>query len=167
MHEKSIIQALYDSKAKNDSNSQDLANSLNILSKTVFGEVNRFVFELLQNADDAQRPAAEPHAEVEFRLLDNYMIFKHNGLHFSEDDAKGISRIGSRDSNKDKDSQKIGYKGIGFKSVFGSSDYVHIVSKNYSFCFDKNHVLWKDRKDYPWQVIPIWKMRPPRNHFAD
>jgi hypothetical protein len=78
MHEKSTIQALYESKAKNDSNSQDLANSLNILSKTVFGEVNRFVFELLQNADDAQRPATEPYAEVEFRLLDNYLIFKHN-----------------------------------------------------------------------------------------
>jgi len=53
MEEKEFVTKLYNEKAKNDSNSRDLANSLNILSKTVFGDINRFIFELLQNADDA------------------------------------------------------------------------------------------------------------------
>ena len=45
---KQIVENRFAEKAKNDSNSQDLANGLNILSKTVFGEINRFIFELLQ-----------------------------------------------------------------------------------------------------------------------
>ena len=53
MDPKAFIDRIYSEKAKTDSNSQDLARALDVLSKTVFGDVNRFVFELLQNADDA------------------------------------------------------------------------------------------------------------------
>jgi len=161
MQERQFIESLYEEKAKNDSNSQDLANSLNILSKTVFGDVNRFVFELLQNADDSPNIPGRADVDVEFRLLDNYLIFKHSGAHFTENDVTGISRVGSRESQKDKDIQKIGYKGIGFKSVFGSSDKVHIISNKFSFRFDKDHEMWKGKKGYPWQVIPIWTEEAP------
>ena len=89
------------------------------------------------------------------------MIFRHSGVHFSNEDVKGISRVGSRESNKDRDIEKTGYKGIGFKSVFGSSEYVQIVSNNYSFRFDRNYSVWKERNDYPWQVIPIWTNESP------
>lgn len=58
MEEKTFVTNLYNEKAKNDSNSRDLANSLNILSKTVFGDINRFIFELLQNADNATSASA-------------------------------------------------------------------------------------------------------------
>lgn len=44
---------IYQEKIMNDSNSKDLARCLNVLSKTVFGDVNRLVFVLLQNADDS------------------------------------------------------------------------------------------------------------------
>ena len=153
--ERSIVESIYQEKAKNDSNSRDLANSLNILSKTVFGDVNRFLFELLQNADDSSINGSDN--KVEFRLYDNHLLFSHTGKHFDSNDVHGISRVGSRDSNKNEDNEKTGYKGIGFKSVFGSSDCVQIVSNKFRFKFDKNHHAWgAESATFPWQVIPIW-----------
>ena len=158
---KEFIKKLYDEKAKNDSNSEDLANTLNILSKTVFGDINRFVFELLQNADDSPNPDSQAELNVTFHLFDNYLLFSHNGKHFDSSDAKGISRVGSRDSGKDKKMEKTGYKGIGFKSIFGTSNCVQIISNGYKFKFDKHHSLWNNDKSYPWQVIPIWSEEIP------
>lgn len=160
MPEKQFISSLFAEKAKNDSNSQDLTNTLDILSKTVFGDVNRFIFELLQNADDSPSGPNLP-VHVEFRLLENYLIFKHSGAHFSQNDILGISKVGSRSSEKDKDIEKTGYKGIGFKSIFGASDCVQIISDRYSFRFDKQYELWVNQQGYPWQVIPIWTDGPP------
>lgn len=155
---KAFVDKIHQEKAKNDSNSRDLARTLNVLSKTVFGEVNRFVFELLQNADDSS--ANSETVNVQFQLLDNYLIFSHNGKHFTDDDVEGISGIGNRVSKKDKNNEKTGYKGIGFKSVFGSSDYAHILSGGFSFRFDKNYDGFDGSEDYPWQVVPIWTNEP-------
>lgn len=138
-----------------------LANTLNILSKTVFGDVNRFVFELLQNADDSPNIDNSLTLDVGFHLFDRHLLFYHNGTHFSELDIKSISKVGSLDSQKDKRSDKTGYKGIGFKSVFRTSDCVHIISNKYKFKFDKNFSLWTNDKSYPWQVIPIWHEEIP------
>lgn len=107
--EKKFIENLFNEKAKNDSNSEDLANTLNILSKTVFGDVNRFVFELLQNADDSPNIDNSLTLDVGFHLFDRHLLFYHNGTHFSELDIKSISKVGSLDSQKDKRSDKTGY----------------------------------------------------------
>ncbi|MBN9285304.1 MULTISPECIES: DUF3883 domain-containing protein [unclassified Flavobacterium] len=157
MH-KELVDRIHKEKAKNDSNSRDLASTLNVLSKTVFGEVNRFIFELLQNADDSS--SDENPISVEFQLLENYLVFSHDGKHFTKEDVMGISSIGSRISDKDKNIEKTGYKGIGFKSVFGTSDYAHIVSGGFSFRFDKNFEGYTDPEEYPWQVVPIWTDQP-------
>jgi hypothetical protein len=157
MH-KEFVDRIHDEKAKNDSNSMDLARTLNVLSKTVFGEVNRFVFELLQNADDSSSEGQE--ISVNFQLLENYLVFSHDGKHFSPEDVQGISGIGSRASAKDRNTEKTGYKGIGFKSVFGSSDYAHIVSGGFSFRFDRNYEGFANPEEYPWQVVPIWTDQP-------
>lgn len=156
VQEKKIIEELYEEKAKNDSNSKSLANLLNILTKTVFGDANRFIFELIQNADDSPKTTEVTDVEVELRLLQNHLVFSHNGKHFTEDDVKGISDVGSGTSGKTKDISKTGYKGIGFKSIFGTCDQVYILSNNFTFKFDKNYSLWKGSSDYPWQVIPLW-----------
>jgi len=64
------------------------------------------------------------------------------------------------------DISKTGYKGIGFKSVFGQSDKVIILSNDEYFKFDRNYDFkwqWEEwetesgRKfQYPWQIIPIY-----------
>lgn len=156
MEEKILIQELYNEKTKNDSNSKSLANLLNILTKTVFGDANRFIFELLQNADDSPNGIGVADVEVKLKLLDKHLIFSHTGKHFSKDDVKGISDVGNGESGKTKDIDKTGYKGIGFKSIFGTCDQVHILSNKFTFKFDKNHNVWKNSQTYPWQIIPIW-----------
>lgn len=160
MEAKNLVDQIFTDKAKNDSNSNDLARTLDLLSKTVFGEVNRFVFELLQNADDAATKNGKQ-IDVQFRLLDNYIIFSHDGEHFDANDVRGISSVASRLGNKDKEEEKTGYKGIGFKSIFGSATYAHIISGPFSFRFDKQHDHWNGQPElYPWQVIPIWTDEP-------
>jgi|SaaInlStandDraft_3_1057020.scaffolds.fasta_scaffold02543_3 hypothetical protein len=83
-----------------------------------------FVFELLQNSEDANA------TKVEFKLSDNSLIFLHNGTRaFSEDDINSITNIG----NSNKSINKIGKFGVGFKSVFTYTDTPKIHSKNISF----------------------------------
>lgn len=99
-----------------------------------------FVYELLQNADDANA------TWVEFDLQAEGLWFKHNGsVRFSisdvataESDTKNgrlghlnaITAIGN--SNK-PDQQKIGKFGIGFKAVFAYSHTPHIYDESFNF----------------------------------
>lgn len=92
---KENYRGIYEEKVKNDSNSKSLANLINILKKTVFGDDNRFIFELIQNADDSPKTPEVEDVEVELRLLKNHLIFSYNGKHFTEDDVKGMSDVGS------------------------------------------------------------------------
>ena len=74
---------------------------------------------------------------------------------------------------KKKDLDRTGYKGLGFKAVFGKSDYVIIYSNGEYFRFDASHKIlwnkqwgsdnqenWEKENDrlfiYPWQINPIW-----------
>jgi sacsin len=144
---------IYQQKTSNDALARDLSGALKIISDTVFGQVKHIIHELLQNADDAPI-SVDKSIEVEIRLFQNYLIFSHTGRHFSEDDVDAISSIGSGESRKTIDIEKTGFKGVGFKAVFGRASCVYVISNHYSFRFDKSH--WADRLNYPWQVIPIW-----------
>lgn len=70
-----------------------------------------FVYELLQNAEDAQA------TEVTFRLRREGCHFEHNGTRlFNEEDVDSITGI--HNSSKKSSGEKIGKFGVGFKSVF-------------------------------------------------
>lgn len=149
------------------------ANSLILLSSGIYTEEERFVFELLQNAVDAHNEESEI-LDVKMIIKDGYFIFLHNGEAFTERDIEGLCDVGN--GNKMKDVKKIGYKGIGFKSVFMRSTNVTVQSGGYCFKFDKSHwdnywnEHWNDNdfgardteKKYlmPWQIIPI-ETTPP------
>lgn len=84
-----------------------------------YPETAHFIYELLQNADDAEA------TEVEIQISQKEMIFRHNGTkHFdisSEDsenpgDINAITGIGN--SSKENAQNKIGKFGVGFKAVF-------------------------------------------------
>ena len=74
---------------------------------------------------------------------------------------------------KKKDLNKTGYKGLGFKSVFGKSEKVMIYSNGEYFRFDSSYKIpwnnqwgspdqqtWEKENErqftYPWQINPIW-----------
>ena len=124
-----------------------VANLLDTVSSDIYSESQRFVFELIQNADDS---ANTTNNEVHFDFLTDCLIVSHNGKAFDEGDI--ISLTGAGASTKRSDPTKTGYKGIGFKSVFGKSERVTIFSDDYQFRFDKS--IHKSK--LPWQIIPLW-----------
>ncbi len=149
------------------------ANSLILLSSGIYTEEERFVFELLQNAVDAHSDELSV-LDVKMIIEDEQFIFMHNGDAFTERDIEGLCDVGN--GNKMKDVKKIGYKGIGFKSVFMRSNHVVVESGGYCFKFDKSHwdnywdTHW-DQDEYgikdndkrylmPWQIIPIETTAP-------
>ena len=80
-----------------------------------YSEKTHFIFELLQNAEDAGA------TEVEFRVESHRLVFSHNGDRlFSGPDVESITSIGK--STKLTNYTQIGKHGIGFKAVFA---YTH------------------------------------------
>lgn len=149
MSKKKFIQDLCEENSTFSSQRQAemVANLLDTVSSDIYSESQRFVFELIQNADDA---AKDTNNEIHFDFLPNCLIVSHNGKPFDENDI--ISLTGAGASTKRADSTKTGYKGIGFKSVFGKSERVTIFSDGYQFRFDKS----AHKSKLPWQIIPIW-----------
>lgn len=168
-----FISDLY--KKKSDYNNPDQATtqeqSLIQLSSGIYTEEERFVFELFQNAVDAFENSTGC-LNVKIAIQNGYLVFMHNGQAFSKRDIEGLCDVGN--GNKTKDIKKIGYKGIGFKSVFWSS-CVTVLSGGFCFKFDKEYWTdywdknWKEsygskdpEKRYlmPWQIIPIGTTPP-------
>lgn len=149
MTKKNIIEDLFQKRSdfKDPDQAETMSNLLDTVSSDIYSESQRFVFELIQNADDA---AKDSNNEVNFDFFDNYLIVSHNGNPFTHEDIKSLTSAGS--STKKADTTKTGYKGIGFKSVFGKSERVTIFSNGFQFRFDKT----KFTSVLPWQIIPIW-----------
>ncbi len=150
---------------KHASQVRTLANSLMQLSVGIYTEPERFVYELLQNAVDAYSDTTGDTLEILIKVEGDNFMFMHNGKPFNEKDVEGICDVGN--GTKANDSRKIGYKGIGFKSVFMPSvENVTIISGDFCFEFDKKKAVklmprfgWGEKpleeNEVPWQVIPI------------
>ena len=84
-----------------------------------------FIYELLQNAEDAQA------TEVRFILKEDGVEFEHNGRLFSIEDVEAITGIGI--TTKKDDPTNIGKFGVGFKAVFAYTSMPEIASGKYHF----------------------------------
>jgi hypothetical protein len=89
--------------------------------------------------------------DVEFHITDEYLTFQHTGDYFNPKNIAAICDI--NDGEKSDNVEAIGYKGIGFKTVFLDNDYVYLSTGNYSFRFDKSAT---DIINTPWQILPVW-----------
>lgn len=90
---------------------------------SMYADTAHFVFEILQNADDAGA------TEVVFEVSDDRLVIEHNGNPFTSDDVKAISYFGKGKT----DITKIGHFGLGFKSVFAYTASPRIHSSSESF----------------------------------
>ncbi len=100
-----------------------------------------FIFELLQNAEDALRERGsewQGSRAVSFNLTKNELRFSHFGRPFIEADVRGICDIGR--SAKADDLTAIGRFGIGFKSVYAVTDRPEVHSGPEDFAIE-NYVL--------------------------
>ncbi|KZF20943.1 hypothetical protein L228DRAFT_223072 [Xylona heveae TC161] len=129
------------------------AHSIKTLAKNIYGSDARFVFELLQNADDnrfthATARGALPY--VSFDVHPDRIIVECNEDGFTEHDLSAICTVG--ESTKAASYGYIGAKGIGFKSVFIAAWKVFIQSGNFSFYFKH------EKGDLGLgMVLPVWK----------
>lgn len=151
---------------QNPSQATNLANTLNTLSTDLYTDSKRFIYELLQNADDSQNN--DSNTKVWIKIIRDTLVVAHSGKNFSNRDLIGICNVDH--GTKKNDITKTGYKGIGFKSVFGQSEQVTIFTNNEFFRFDSSYDFgwsWKDNIEtwekendrkfkYPWQIIPIY-----------
>lgn len=144
------------------------AESLKSLSVDLYTDSKRFVYELLQNADDSVM--SEEPVKVGIRLFDDFLVVAHTGKPFDTRDLRGI--CGVSDGTKKNSVEKTGYKGIGFKAVFGQSEKVIIYTNGEFFRFDSKYAFewnnkwgedqlsWEKENErqfsYPWQIIPIY-----------
>ena len=154
MSKKDFIDTLYKKRSTfiDPDQAEMLANLLDTVSSDIYSESQRFIFELIQNADDA---ALTDSNEILFDFHSHSLIVSHKGKSFDEADIYGITNAGK--GTKGSDATKTGYKGIGFKSVFGKSNRVTILSDGYSFRFDRTLIRQSfDGIKMPWQIIPIW-----------
>lgn len=120
-----------------------------------YSDQAHFIYELLQNADDAKATSAK------FILESNRLIFAHNGTrHFSvsdpakeeEDSASG--RLGDINAitsiaNSNKTEASIGKFGVGFKAVFQYTATPHIYDPEFRFRIDRFIVPTPIDEDFP------------------
>ena len=96
----------------------------------LYKERDHFVFELLQNAEDAyRRQPNETRSGVRFRAEDAILEFRHFGKPFDDADVRGVCGIAAGN----KGESDIGKFGIGFKSVFSVTDSPQIHSGKAAF----------------------------------
>lgn len=148
-----------------------------------FSDPKSFLYELIQNADDA---AINDNVTIKIIATKDYICLAHNGSPFTQEDVMALCTIGALrkdQKSKSQDKSKIGYKGVGFKSVFKISEEVTIFSGKYKFQFDQKYwetngidaskeLGWNEdciqkwnehcehgqlvnKIEFPWRTIPI------------
>ena len=121
-----------------------------------YSDQAHFIYELLQNADDAKATSAR------FKLANDKLLFSHNGTRrFSvsdpatetEDQSKGtlgdINAITAVGGSNKIDQATIGKFGVGFKAVFQYTATPHIFDSNIFFKIEKFIVPIRLEDDYP------------------
>lgn len=101
----------YNDKSKNFESS---TNFLDTLSKQLSAKESTFIYELLQNASDY--PMDGSPVDVEFRILDNYLVFMHSGAYFNVRNISGICGINEKEKSANKKLSDI--KGLVSRQFF-------------------------------------------------
>ena len=98
-----------------------------------YSDSNHFVYELLQNAEDAfDTKTGLDASKVVIEYYEDKLVFYHNGKPFDEADVRGVSSMLMGTKDRD-DAQTIGRFGMGFKSVFKYTYQPEIYSDNEAF----------------------------------
>lgn len=101
-------------------------DGLRALLADLYPDNAHFIYELLQNAEDAQA------TYIDFELRSHQLVVTHDGARaFNLDDVEAITGIGQ--SPKKDDETQIGKFGVGFKAVFAYTNRPEICSGPYAF----------------------------------
>ena len=99
-----------------------------------YDDRTHFIYELLQNAEDALAKRADWQGQrsVRFHLLERELRFSHFGSPFDEADVRGICGI----DESTKGITQIGRFGIGFKSVYAFTERPEVHSDAEDFAIE-------------------------------
>lgn len=163
--EKRLFDDLHDKRENQDKAFSDFtARNLRRSQSEKYSEEAHFIYELLQNADDAGA------TYTKFKVCEDKLLFLHNGKPFtiSEDkeDANPYGDINAITapaySSKQSDTQKIGKFGVGFKAVYIYSDEPEIYSGHFNFKIVHQMVpvevekcLYEKKKEETLFVLPF------------
>lgn len=113
------------------------------LAEDLYAEMGHYIYELLQNAEDALA------SEVRFVLKQDSLIFSHNGSKFfTFDDIRAITTYGG--GTKTTDSTKIGRFGIGFKATSRITMNPKIRSNQFAFKIENQEIPERiDKSEVP------------------
>lgn len=131
----SLIQKIF--AAKEREKSEDRDNLLLLTSKRLYGEKTHYVLELIQNAED------EASETISFIFEKHSAAVINDGRPFDEEDVWGICSV--RPGRK---KNKIGFFGIGFKSVFSITERPQVISSKYNFQL-KDYIYPTPKDDLP------------------
>ncbi|KAK5991975.1 Protein NO VEIN [Cladobotryum mycophilum] len=140
-----------------------IASSVMTLAQNLYTSAARFVFELLQNADDNHYSRAKARGDipwVSFHVHRDRIVIECNEDGFTPDNLAAICNIGK--SSKTGAQGYIGEKGIGFKSVFMVAYKAYIQSGHFAFYF-------QHRKEDSGigMITPIWERESqPLGNFS-
>jgi len=127
----------------------DIGRIGDLLLANRYGDRTHFIYELLQNAEDAlaRRTAWQGSRSVSFELDADALRVSHFGVPFDEADIRGICGI----AESTKRLTEIGRFGIGFKSVFAFTERPEIHSGSEAFAIES--FVW------PVETAPVKRKR--------
>ena len=136
----------------------------------LYDDRTHFIYELLQNAEDAlRRRHDKPHTRtVRFDLSESSLRVSHYGKPFDRRDVEGVCGIAL--STREGDLTRIGRFGIGFKSVYGFTHRPEIHSGDEDFGIDSfvwpsaQPAIERDRDD---QTVFVMPLRDPEENAAE
>ncbi len=111
----------------------DIADYGPVLLTNPYAKRTHFVFELMQNTEDALRRCANPKSRaVRFEIGESSLVVRHFGEPFTEDDVRSICAL----AKSTKKTTDIGRFGIGFKSVYAWTNRPEIHSGGEHFAIE-------------------------------
>jgi len=125
-------------------------NLQKLASGDIWESSTRYIYELLQNAEDAKA------SEFKIYISKERIKIVHNGKPFTKDDVRNICyAVSKKDPN-----ETIGYLGVGFRSVFIVTDKPEIYSGEYRFRFDREECIRKFGDSSLFYFYPFWIEQP-------
>jgi len=131
----SLIEKIFSEKEQEKSEDRD--NLLRLTSQRLYGEKIHYVLELIQNAED------ETSSSIIFMFNKDNIAIVNDGKPFDDEDVWGICSV-----RPGKKKNKIGFFGIGFKSVFNITKKPQIISNNFNFEIE-NYIYPKPKTSIP------------------
>ena len=125
------------------------------LVDNLYSKETRFLYELIQNAEDNSYFTATSDSEdpfLSFKLYPDRIVIDSNEDGFSKSNIRAICSVDN--STKKHSVGYIGEKGIGFKSVFKIAQKVHIQSGPFSFAFSHTR---EDDDDGLGMITPYYE----------